>query len=520
MAAPTASPAQRHLADALQRMRDLQTQGHRVFQTHDFTRPQREALESAGFLQRVILGWYIAAAPGEKDGDTSAWHASFRDFIGAYCDSRFGTEWCLSPEASLLIRAGGTVLPSQVVILAERAQRNVLKLLGGNSILDLTPSQPEDLQQVERIGPLRVLNLPVALIRAQEVFFRTYSTDAQIALRQVREASPLVRVLLQGEHSFIAGRLAAAFRAIGRPRFADDITGAMRAAGYRVDELNPFPGELSTLGPQRAVSPYVDRIRIMWGRMREGVLQNFPSEPGRPANTDAYLDSVADAYQADAYHSLSIEGYAVSEALIARVSSGDWNPDANPGDAQSRNVMAAHGYYLAHTAVRRSLVTILRGENPGAVADREHGEWYRQLFMPSVNAKILKVGDLAGYRDDQVFIRNAEHVPPDKAALWDMMPTLFELSTEEPSAAVRAVLGHFIFVFIHPYMDGNGRMGRFLMNAMLASGGYPWTVIPVERRDEYLKALSAASSEGDIVLFARFVASCVGVPQLARSGPG
>jgi len=38
------------------------------------------------------------------------------------------------------------------------------------------------------------------------------------------------------------------------------------------------------------------------------------------------------------------------------------------------------------------------------------------------------------------------------------------------------VLGHFVFVYIHPYLDGNGRIGRFLMNLMLAAGGYPWTV--------------------------------------------
>lgn len=76
---------------------------------------------------------------------------------------------------------------------------------------------------------------------------------------------------------------------------------------------------------------------------------------------------------------------------------------------------------------------------------------------------------------------------------------------EEPEASVRAVLGHFIFVFIHPYMDGNGRIGRFLMNAMLASGGYPWTVIPVERRDEYMQALEKASVDQDIAPFAAFV---------------
>jgi hypothetical protein len=47
---------------------------------------------------------------------------------------------------------------------------------------------------------------------------------------------------------------------------------------------------------------------------------------------------------------------------------------------------------------------------------------------------------------------------------------------QEDEASVRGVLGHFMFVYIHPYMDGNGRMGRFLMNLMLASGGYPWTI--------------------------------------------
>ncbi len=64
-------------------------------------------------------------------------------------------------------------------------------------------------------------------------------------------------------------------------------------------------------------------------------------------------------------------------------------------------------------------------------------------------------------------------MPINKDAVRDAMPILFELLENEPDASVRAVLGHFIFVFIHPYMDGNGRMGRFLMNVMLASGGYP-----------------------------------------------
>jgi Fic family protein len=85
------------------------------------------------------------------------------------------------------------------------------------------------------------------------------------------------------------------------------------------------------------------------------------------------------------------------------------------------------------------------------------------------------------------------------------MPAFFDLLEEEPEPWVRVVLGHFIFVYIHPYMDGNGRIGRFLMNVMLAAGGYRWTVIPVEKRNEYMDALEKASVKQDIVPFANFL---------------
>ena len=88
----------------------------------------------------------------------------------------------------------------------------------------------------------------------------------------------------------------------------------------------------------------------------------------------------------------------------------------------------------------------------------------------------------------------------------DSLEALWDLLKAEPEASVRAVLVHHLFVFIHPYFDGNGRIGRFLMNALLASGGYPWTVIRVSRRDVYMKALEAASVEGRITPLAEFIA--------------
>ena len=58
-------------------------------------------------------------------------------------------------------------------------------------------------------------------------------------------------------------------------------------------------------------------------------------------------------------------------------------------------------------------------------------------------------------------------------------------------------------------MDGNGRMGRFLMNLMMAAGGYPWTVIPVTGRHAYMPALEKASVGEDIGPFTEFLAVLV-----------
>ena len=102
-----------------------------------------------------------------------------------------------------------------------------------------------------------------------------------------------------------------------------------------------------------------------------------------------------------------------------------------------------------------------------------------------------------------------EHVPPRCEVLPDAMDTLFALLGEEPHPALRAVAGHWLFGYIHPHRDGNGRIARFLMNAMLASGGYPWTVIRVEDRGKYLAALESASVDQDLGPFAELLAQSV-----------
>lgn len=502
-----ATPAQRRLATALEALRTLQEQGRSVFNTSEFSRADREALVGAGFLQPVIQGWYMSASPSAKAGDTTPWIAGMKDFIAAYCNARFGSDWCVSAEYSLKLHAGTTLLPKQVVVHAPLGKNGVLDLPNGFSLMDYQARDFPAADRRDSVGNLRTMTLAQALLKAPENFFRASAQDAQVALLSISDASELSRVLAEGNHGTVAGRLAGAFRAVGRDAIADDIVGFMRALGNQVTEANPFGTPPRIVPGDRIEFPYVSRLRLMWASMRDDVASAFPlKEPGRPDDVAAYMRAVEDAYVTDAYHSLSIEGYRVTPELIRRVASGDWNEDIHEQDHQSRDAMAAHGYWLAHNEVKASIQRIFAGANAGDVLKGDHGAWFRAMFSPSVTAGLLAASDLAGYRGHQVYIRNAQHVPPPREAVREMMPVLFELLRDEPSAAVRAVLGHFMFVFIHPYMDGNGRLGRFIMNAMLASGGFPWTVLRLEDRDRYMAALNAASGQGDIKPFAAFIA--------------
>ncbi len=133
------------------------------------------------------------------------------------------------------------------------------------------------------------------------------------------------------------------------------------------------------------------------------------------------------------------------------------DPDRNPDDRGNGNVRAVRGYYDAFISVRSSVEKVLGGRNAGDVSRDDHAEWYRRLFGPSVTAGVIRPVDLAGYRGGPVHIRRSMHVPPPREAVRDCMPALFDLLEGEAEPAVRVVLGHFTFVYIHPYMDGNWR---------------------------------------------------------------
>jgi hypothetical protein len=390
MATPNVSPAKLRLAAALRSLQQIQEQGKAIVRSAELERRERESLIAAGYIHPIVKGWYFVSRPEADSDETTTWSAAMPEFIIGYCNARFSDMWHLSPAHSILAHVGATALPPQVVVHAPRAGNRILKLPGERSLLLYQSPDFPAISEIEVRAGLRILSIPSALVRIPEPFYQTASTEAHLALAMLPDSSDLNRELVTTGRSVVAGRLIGALRAIGRPELADDIGSTMRAAGYVIQETNPFLVKPPVLLNTRVASPYINRLHIMWRVMREEVLRHFPSDRGLRVDVDAYAHSVKRHYRDDAYHSLSIEGYRVTDALIERVATGVWSPAQHARDADAKNAMAAHGYWRAFESVLQSLSRVLSGENPGAIGRADHGAWYRELFGPSVDACSLR----------------------------------------------------------------------------------------------------------------------------------
>ncbi|RSO20858.1 Fic family protein [Acinetobacter pittii] len=116
------------------------------------------------------------------------------------------------------------------------------------------------------------------------------------------------------------------------------------------------------------------------------------------------------------------------------------------------------------------------------------------------------------YRQQNVLISGATTNPPDHTLLNDKMAQFIDWYNQEADTLhpiERAAKVHADFVGIHPFVDGNGRTSRLLMNLELMKAGYPPSVITVENRLAYYEALDQWMAYGNSEPFNNLVAAVV-----------
>ena len=498
------------LAKALTSLKKIQDKEGNVFKAEKLDSKSITILKEHGYLFSIVKGWYCIQSPTTKVGDTTVWYVNAWLFFSKYLSARFGKNgYCLNAHDSLMLHTQKNVIPKQLTVIVKKGASSSITNLPNNMSLFAYEDKVNFPKELDRKRDVNVFKIEEVLCKSDNNSFISNPLEMEMVLKSIRDVSTIINTLISLKRmDTSAARLSGAYAYLGRDNDAKNIRETYTSLiGTKIVPFNPFKTKKPIFDrTQLSISPYASRVEELWKKYSSTIKQSMPNLVSKQIDTKTLLAQLDEKYTQDAYHSLSIEGYKVTTELIDKIKNGHWNPAENEEDKETKEALAAKGYYEAFEELKLNILTFLEGnekieENIQALESK----LYRKLFLPSVQANILKASDLIGYRNSAIYLRGSEHVPPPKEAVLDSMEKYFEALKEDDNILAKVILGHFIFGFIHPYIDGNGRISRFIMNAILVSHGQDWIIIKKEERTRYMKALEQASNHGNILPFTEFI---------------
>ncbi len=194
------------------------------------------------------------------------------------------------------------------------------------------------------------------------------------------------------------------------------------------------------------------------------------------------------------HHSTAIEGNSLSQSETQIV--------IEKGITIGGKSMLEHLEVIGHKEALDFVIELAEADTP--IGEREIREIHA-LVMKGQDA-----GDRGRYRNLDVKAAGTEYVYPSHLRLPELMELFVAwLETAETHPVDLATEAHLRFVTIHPFRDGNGRVGRLLMNLLLLRHGYPIAILRVQQRAEYIAALELAQSSSNREALDRLVRTAV-----------
>ncbi|CAF0869905.1 unnamed protein product [Adineta ricciae] len=266
----------------------------------------------------------------------------------------------------------------------------------------------------------------------------------------------------------------------------------IRAEQFYTRALVHQPSNFRALELKKRTLPLVQEI----DQKQFTLIDNLLKELYRIPDTNPYLRRAKrDAYYLHIYHSNAIEGNTLNLRETRYIVETRM---AVPGKSlvEQQEVL---GLDLALQYVNCTLVNRL-----GSITLEDILQIHRRVlgFVDPVQAGQL--------RKHQVYV--GSFVPPTAAEVPDYLDDFLKWlnsleDTRDLHAIELAAIAHYKFVYIHPFVDGNGRTGRLLMNLILMRSGFPPVIIKKFERLTYYSYLDQAN-DGDVRPLIRFVAKC------------
>ncbi len=214
--------------------------------------------------------------------------------------------------------------------------------------------------------------------------------------------------------------------------------------------------------------PEFEVIRAAWAALK----RTRPDSVVRKAEHDFAIEFT--------FHSNRIEGSSLSlDEVALAIDKG-----VTPSSKSLADVLEARSHAALSERLFRAPETI----------DLSHLlRWHRELFHQTK-------ADVAGQlRQYEVRIRGSSFQPPSALEVRPLLLELLRWNARQATTAhtvERAAEFHLRLERIHPFGDGNGRVGRLAMNVILVAGGYPPFNVDVRSRRGYLRALERVEEEG------------------------
>ncbi len=477
-------------------------------------------LRDEGLVAETPGGWaWVALGPENPDGEEALRHNYWR-LVKIALEEYHPAE--ISRISAVRLSVGDTTVPQTLHVRhAASASKHTLEVSDGFDILmvpdegsernrsagngDTTPARAGDVDLPLSSAERTLLSLTVGDIRDHRDLVLAWLRSlvvAQPALEAAYTANP--------RHVLMArmGHLAAD---IGNHRLAEQIERILSAHHrHRVSRtITGVGAEIVVpsyiMGTPSTRDPGLDRLQARISRAATVVNEEVSGMERalRPMAEATVIRIARAAKLEDTYHSTTIEGYRITKEEVRAVIDGVPYEGRTPDEITRQ--MALKGYSRAFD---RTLDLIHEAFARGGpeVTEAVIFDLYLELWGPSIDAGLVGVADMRGWRESPVFIRRSRHVPPapEKVSRY-MAQFLAQIAGLHVGPITRAILTHWGFVHIHPFMDGNGRLARLLMNYMLASSGLPWTTIRAEDRLRYFRALERAHIEDDLSPFAEFL---------------
>lgn len=424
----------------------------------------------------------------------------FWKVISQYLNLRFHNNWYLTGKHAYLTLSDSPQIPAskeQLTIATKSASNTLITLMDTFTIAASTDRNFHKNKVSKKSindTKVNVLRDELLVIGSNPDQYKSYQEEIVSYLKSSKLDSDYITNYFDNNNSpVLLNRLIGALEQIANYDLKFELEKILELSSSSPAAENPFSEESYMLLPE--MPEYQLRFEISIEKAKQ-CLKKL-KKPKKLKKKFADIQNIAIS---DGYHSLTIEGYEVTEELMKYAyDEAAQKPKLSTEEDEEdlRNRSAAKGFMYVIRFIEQLI------KRPIMFNENLSKELYRSLWKPSIAAGIIDKDDI--YRNRFVSIRGSHHVPPNYEKIPRLLESFYKHANDFDDAFEQAIFLHYFYVTIHPHIDGNGRMSRFLLNLALVNGNYKWLTILKGNRKKYFQALELSNVNDDISYFANFI---------------